>query len=129
MWVAELFHTAGNTYRFNDVQCVGVIERYVNRMGDSDGCRRIEVIEVTTDGQVVVAEGLVSVGDAERDVYRVGGSSNDVHIGAGTICAIQGGGGHADTGCLYALPQQIGVRAVRAEYQRPRVNDDLAPTI
>ncbi len=111
------------------MQCVGVIERYANRMGDGDGCRRIEVVEVAIDGQMVVAKGLISVGDVEGGVRRVGGPGDDVRTGAGIIRVMQGEGGHADAGCLRVLPQQIGVQTVRAEYQRLRVDDDLALAI
>ena len=127
--VAELFHTAGDTYGFDGVQCVGVIERYASRMGDGDGRRRIEVVEVAIDGQMVVAKGLISVGDVEGGVRRVGGPGDDVRTGAGIIRVMQGEGGHADAGCLRVLPQQIGVQTVRAEYQRLRVDDDLALAI
>ena len=60
---------------------------------------------------------------------RVGGPGDDVRTGAGIIRVMQGEGGHADAGCLRVLPQQIGVQTVRAEYQRLRVDDDLALAI
>ena len=72
------------------MQCVGVIERYANRMGDGDDCRRIEVVEVAIDGQMVVAKGLISVGDVEGGVRRVGGPGDDVRTGAGIIRVMQG---------------------------------------
>ena len=98
-------------------------------MGAGDGRRRIEVVEVAIDGQMVVAKGLISVGDVEGGVRRVGGPGDDVRTGAGIIRVMQGEGGHADAGCLRVLPQQIGVQTVRAEYQRLRVDDDLALAI
>ena len=78
---------------------------------------------------MVVAKGLISVGDVEGGVRRVGGPGDDVRTGAGIIRVMQGEGGHADAGCLRVLPQQIGVQTVRAEYQRLRVDDDLALAI